>query len=139
MLRGGAVAGAVAGATLGLIFLLVPGPKVITVQPQFPGAIVLLPAIVLALIGAISGGAFGVLLMLVERGGSVEHLRVHRVATYAAIATAPALRLGGWSWTAVGLGSLVSAAIGAVATRIAKRGAARPAARQVDAPEQAGT
>ena len=134
MVTGGAFVGAAAGATFGLIILLMPGPKVITVQPRFPGAVVLLPAALLGVIGAVSGGAFGVLLMLAERGRGIENLRAHRVAMWAAVATAPAIRLGGWSWMTVAIGSVVSAAIGAGATWIAKRGAARASSGQLDAP-----
>ena len=132
-ITGGALVGGVAGAMLGLIFLLVPGPKEITISPQFPGAIVLLPALLLGIAGAIGGGAFGILLMLTERGRGINSLRMHRVATWAALATAPAIRLGGWSWTTVALGSVVSAGIGAGATWIAKRGAT---AGEIDAAEQ---
>src|SRR3954447_15552289 len=120
VVSGGAAAGGIAGVVLGLLFLLTPGPKVITIQPQFPGAVVILPALLLGVGGAIGGGIFGALLMLAERGRSVEHLRVHRIALWAAIASAPAIRLTGWSWTTVALGSVVSAAIGAAATWIAK-------------------
>lgn len=134
MVTGGAVAGGVAGTILGLIFLLVAGPKEITVTPRFPGAVVVLPALWLALVGAVSGGVFGVLLMLAERGRGIENLRMPRVAMWAALATAPAIRLAGWSWTTVALGSVVSAALGAGATWIAKRGAARTAVGQVEAP-----
>lgn len=133
MAVGGAVAGGVAGATLGLIFLLVPGPKEITIRPQFPGAVVVLPALALALAGGIGGGVFGALLMLAERGRGVENLRIRRVAMWAALATAPAIRLTGWSWTTVALGSIVSACVGAAATLIAKRGGARATVRQSDA------
>ena len=125
MVTGGALAGGVAGAAFGLIVLLLPGPKEITIRPQFPGAVVLLPAVALALAGALGGATFAVLLTLAERGRGVETLRMHRVAMWAAVATAPAIRLSGWSWTTVALGSIVSAAIGAGATWIATRGLER--------------
>ena len=131
MVTGGAVAGAVAGATIGLIFLLMPGPKEITIQPQFPGAIIVVPALMLAVAGGLGGAAFGTLLILAERGRGVENLRIHRVAMWAALATAPAVRLVGWSWTTVALGSVASAAVGAVATWIAKRGARVAAGTQL--------
>ena len=134
MVTGGAVAGGIAGEVLGLIFLLVPGPKEITIQPQFPGAIVVLPALLLGVAGATAGGAFGTLLMLAEGGRGINTVRIHRVALLAAAASAPAIRLVGWSWTTVALGSVVSAAIGAAATWIARRGAARARAGQLDAP-----
>lgn len=134
MVTGGALAGAIAGAVLGLIFLLVPGPKEITIQPQFPGAIVVLPALLLGVAGATAGGVFATLLMLAEGGRGVDSVRIHRVALLAAAASAPAIRLVGWSWTTVALGSVVSAAIGAAATWLAKRGAARAIAAPVDAP-----
>ena len=130
MVTGGAVAGAVAGATIGLIFLLMPGPKEITIQPQFPGAIIVEPALMLEVAG-LGGAAFGTLLILAERGRGVENLRIHRVAMWAALATAPAVRLVGWSWTTVALGSVASAAVGAVATWIAKRGARVAAGTQL--------
>jgi len=123
MITGGAVAGGIAGATLGLIILLVPGPKVITVTPQFFGAVVVLPAALLGLAGAISGGTFGILLMLAERGRGIESLRIHRSALWAAAATAPAIRFVGWSWTTVAIGSIIGAALSAGATWVAKRGA----------------
>jgi hypothetical protein len=125
---GGALVGGAAGAALGLIFLLTPGPKVITIVPAFPGAVVLVPALWGAVVGAISGGAFGVLMMLAERGHGILELRAHRVAGWAAIASAGALRLGGASWTLVALVSGLGAGIGAAATLLAKRGEADPAA-----------
>lgn len=123
MTTGGALAGGIAGATLGVIIVLAPGPKEITVTPHFPGAVVILPALLLAVAGAIGGAAFGTLLMLAERNRGIESLRIHRSALWAALATAPAVRLVGWSWETVVIGSVVSAAIGAGATWLAKRGA----------------
>jgi hypothetical protein len=132
MVTGGAVAGGIAGAALGMIFLLMPGPKVITIQPQFPGAIVIMPALWLGVAGATAGGAFATLLMLAEGGRSIDTVRIHRVALLAAAASAPAIRLVGWSWTTVALGSMVSAAIGATAMWLAKRSAPRAIAGQLD-------
>jgi len=134
MIAGGALAGGIAGAVLGLLFLLLPGPKEVTIRPEFPGAIVVLPALLLSVAGAIGGGGFGVLLMLAERGRNVQNLRVHRVALWAAVASAPAIRLIGWSWTTVALGSIVSAAIGAAAAWIAKRSTAPATAGELDVP-----
>ena len=125
MITGGAVVGGIAGVPLGLIFLLMPGPKEVTIHPQFPGAVVALPGLLLGVAGAIGGGAFGALFMLAERGRGIDELRVHRVALWAAVASAPAIRLIGRSWTTVALGTVVSAAIGAAATWIAKRSAAQ--------------
>ncbi|HEY4129789.1 MAG TPA: hypothetical protein VGM50_04200 [Gemmatimonadaceae bacterium] len=53
VVTGGFIVGATAGVALGLILLLSPGPKEITVHPQFPGAVVLLPALLLGVPGAI--------------------------------------------------------------------------------------
>jgi hypothetical protein len=131
---GGALVGGASGAGLGLLFLLVPGPKTITVTPEFPGSALIVPAIWGAMTGAWSGAAFGALLLLAERGRGIDELRVHRVATWAAIASATAVRLGGWSWTAVALGSGLSAAIGAAATWLAKRNAARVAPGEFNSP-----
>ena len=127
-IAGGALVGGAAGAALGLVFLLTPGPKVVTIVPEFPGAVVLVPALWGAVVGAIGGGAFGVLMMLAERGRGILDVRTHRVAAWAAVASAGALRLGGASWTLVALGSGLGAGIGAAATLLAKRGAAEPAA-----------
>ena len=135
MVTGGALAGAVAGATFGLIVLLMPGPKEITIQPQFPGALVVLPALLLGIAGALGGGAFAVLVMLAERGRGVSDVRIHRVAVFAAVASASAIRLVGWSWTTVALGSIVSAAIGTGATWLAKRSAARAMLEELHAPQ----
>jgi hypothetical protein len=134
VITGGAVTGGIAGAVFGLIILLSPGPKVVTIHPQFPGAIVVLPALLLGLAGAIGGGVFGTLVMLAERGRGVEAIRTRRVALWAAIASAPAIRLVGWSWTTVVLGSIVSAAIGAAAIWIAKRGRTGQIAVELNAP-----
>jgi hypothetical protein len=123
MITGGAIAGGIAGAAIGLLFLFVPGPKDVTIQPQFPGAIVVVPALWLGLAGAIAGAAFGTLLMVAERGCGIDAIRIHRIALLAAVASAPAIRLVGWSWATVAFGSVVSAGIGAAATWIAKRGA----------------
>ena len=94
----------------------------------------MLPALLLGLAGAIGGGAFGTLIMLAERGRGVEAIRIRRVALWAALASAPAIRLVGWSWTTVALGSIVSAAIGAAAIWIAKRGRTGPMAVEPNAP-----
>jgi len=134
VITGGAVTGGIAGAVFGLIVLLAPGPKVVTIHPQFPGAVVLLPALLLGLAGAIGGGVFGTLVMLAEHGRGVETIPTRRVALWAGIASAPAIRLVGWSWMTVALGSIVSAAIGAAAIWIAKRGRADERAVELDAP-----
>lgn len=130
---GGALAGAAAGAVLGLIFLLMPGE--ITIVPQFPGAALIVPSVWGAAIGAMSGGAFGVLLMTAERGRGVDELRPYRVATWAAVASAAALRLGGASWMLVAIGSGLAAGIGAGATMLAKRGRDRAASGEIHAPQ----
>lgn len=93
---------------------------------------VALPALLLGVAGAIGGGAFGALLMLAERGRGIDGLRIHRIALWAAVAAAPAIRLIGWSWPTVALGSVVSAGIGAAATWIAKRAAERAVPDDVD-------
>ena len=124
---GGALAGVIGGLALGLLFLLVPGPKTITTSPQFPGAVLIVPALWFALAGAVSGGAFAVLLMLTERGRGVAELRLHRMAMWAAVPTIAALRLAGASWPLVAIGGTVGAGIGAAATFLAKREAARAA------------
>lgn len=58
-IAGGALVGTAAGTALGLIFLLAPGPKTITISPQFPGAILIVPAVWFALVGALSGQTWG--------------------------------------------------------------------------------
>ena len=130
---GGAIAGAIGGLAIGLLFLLVPGPKTITTTREFPGAVLIVPALWLALAGAVSGGAFAVLLMLTERGRAVAELRAHRTAIWAAVPSIAALRLAGASWTLVAIGGVVAAGIGAAATLLAKRGAASAAA-EIQAP-----
>lgn len=120
---GGALAGASGGLALGLLFLLVPGPKTITISPRFPGAVVIVPALWFALAGAVSGGAFAVLLMLTERGRGVVELRAYRTAIWAAAPSIAVLRLAGASWPLVAIGGAVAAGIGAGATLLAKRGA----------------
>ena len=77
---------------------------------------------------------FGVLLMLGERGHRVDELRAFRVATWAAVASAAGLRLGGASWTLVALGVTMAAGIGTVATLLAKRGREANAAGEKQAP-----
>lgn len=98
---GGALAGAVGGLAIGLLFLFVPGPKVITVSPQFPGAVLIVPTLWFALAGAVSGGAFAVLLMLTERGRGVAELRAYRTAIWAAVSSIATLQLAGASWLLV--------------------------------------
>src|SRR5678816_1258317 len=93
-IAGGALVGAAAGTALGLIFLLAPGPKTITISPQFPGAVLIVPALWFALVGALSGAAVGVTLMLTERGRGMAELRAYRMALWAAVPSAVALRLG---------------------------------------------
>jgi hypothetical protein len=124
---GGAFVGGTCGALFGLMILVAPGPKTISISPEFPGAIILVPALWGAVIGAMSGGTFGLLLMLTERGHGVTELRAYRTALWAAVAAAAALRFGGGSWTLVGLGSALGAGIGAGATVLARRGADRRA------------
>ena len=121
-IAGGALVGAVAGTVLGLIFLLTPGPKTITISPEFPGAVLIVPAVWFALVGAVSGAAVGVTLMLTERGRGIAELRAYRMALWAAIPSAMAMRLGGASWTLAAIGTGVGAGIGATATLLAKRG-----------------
>ena len=121
---GGALIGAIAGLAIGLLFLLVPGPKTVTISPQFPGAGLLVPTLWFALAGAASGGAFATLLMLTERGRDVAQLRWYRTAIWAAIPTVGALRLAGASWPLAAIGGTVAAGVGAVATLLAKRGRA---------------
>src|SRR5690348_12134905 len=110
-----------------------PGPKTITTSPQFPGAVLLVPMLWFALAGAVSGGVFATLLMLTERGHGVAELRWYRTAIWAALPTIGALRLAGASWLLVAIGGAVGAGVGAVATLLAKRGAAL-AAEEVAAP-----
>ena len=43
-IAGGVLVGGCGGLVVGLLFLLVPGPKTIIVTPQFPGAVILVPA-----------------------------------------------------------------------------------------------
>jgi len=119
---GGALVGGAAGTVMGLLFLLVPGPKTTTVTPNFPGAVIIVPAVWGAVIGALSGTAFGLVLMLAERGRGVDDLRAYRVALWAAVPSALVLRLGGASWLLVVLGSVIAASIGVAATQLAKRG-----------------
>lgn len=95
----------------------------LTISPRFPGAAFIVPTVWFAAIGALSGGVFGTLLMLAERGHRVAELRPYRMAIWAAVPTALALRFfGGASWTLVALGTGVAAGIGAAATVLAKRG-----------------
>jgi hypothetical protein len=121
-IAGGALVGGAAGATLGLIWLLAPGPKTITVTPNIPGGVVIVPMLWGTAVGALSGCVFGILMMVAERSRGIQELRAYRVAMWAALATAPALRLGGGSWSLVAFGSGIAAGIGAVATLLAKRG-----------------
>jgi hypothetical protein len=106
VVTGGFIVGATAGVALGLILLLSPGPKEITVHPQFPGAIVLLPALLLGVPGGDGAG----------------------------VASALAVRLFGWSWATVAFGSVVGAAIGAACLTLAKRNARRAVLEGVDLP-----
>ena len=130
---GGTLAGAIGGLAIGLLFLLVPGPKTITISPQFPGAVLLVPALWFGLAGALSGGAFAALLMLAERGRGVAELRAYRTAIWAAAPSVAVLRLAGASWLLVTIGGTVAAAIGAAATLVAKRGA-EPMAAEIQPP-----
>lgn len=130
---GGAIAGAIGGLAIGLLFLLVPGPKTITIAPEFPGAVLIVPAVWFALAGAVSGGAFAVLLMLTERGRAVAELRAYRTGIWAAVPSSAALRLAGASWLLVAIGGAVAAGIGAAATLLAKRGTA-PATADIQTP-----
>lgn len=119
---GGTLVGGTAGTVIGLLFWLAPGPKTVTITPHFPGAIIIVPATWGAAIGALSGAAFGVLLMFAERGRDIRDLRAYKVATWAALTSAPALWFGGASWSLVAIGSGLAAVIGLGATLLAKRG-----------------
>ncbi len=121
---GGALAGAIGGLAISVLFLLVPGPKTITISPQFPGAVMIVPMLWFALAGAVSGGAFAVLLMLTERGRGIAELRAYRTAIWAAVPSIATLRLAGASWPLVAIGGALAAGIGVAATLVAKRGAA---------------
>ncbi|HEX7938130.1 MAG TPA: hypothetical protein VF483_04005 [Gemmatimonadaceae bacterium] len=129
----GTVTGAVCGLALGALFLLVPGPKTITIRPTFPGAVLLVPMLWFGLAGALSGAAFAMLFMLAERHRTVAELRWYRSAAWAALPSLGALRLAGASWPLVAIGAVVGGAIGAAATSIAKRGRAHAPA-EIGAP-----
>lgn len=131
---GGAIAGGAAGALWGLILLLLPEPKEVTVLPAFPGAVLLVPTALGMVVGAISGAAFGVLLMLAERGRGVDELRSYRVAAWAAVPSMIVLRLSGGSWGLAVVGSALAAAIGAAATRLAKRARDSAALEEIGGP-----
>lgn len=119
---GGAITGGACGALWGLILVLLPGPKEITVRPDFPGAVMLVPTALSAVVGALSGAAFGILLMVAERGRGVDELRAYRVAAWSALPSIITLRLVGGSWELAAIGGALAAAIGAGATWLAKRG-----------------
>jgi hypothetical protein len=129
---GGTVVGAVAGVSIGLLVLHLPGTTTIT--PEFPGAVLVIPAALGAIVGGLSGAAFGTLLMLAERGRGIDDLRAYRVATWAAIASATALRFATTSWPLVALGGGLGAATAAGATWLAKRGAEKTTPEQINAP-----
>lgn len=121
---GGAVVGGAFGTAWSLLaVVLADSNDTITVTPQFPGAVFVVPLVWGALLGALSGGVFALLLMVAERGRGIAQLRPARVALWAAVSAAVTLRLGGGSWTLVALGSAIGAGIAAVGTALAKRGA----------------
>jgi hypothetical protein len=135
---GGALVGGALGTAWALLAVLLPEPKTITVVPQFPGAVFVVPLVWGAVLGALSGVAFGILLMVAERGRGVAELRPLRLALWAAVASAVALWLGGGSWMLVVLGSAIGAGIGAAATALAKRGAAPAVTEEIHAPPTEG-
>lgn len=132
---GGTVVGGAGGTAIGLLFWLVAGPKTTAISPQFPGAILIVPATMFAATGALSGAAFGILLMLAERGRGIDDLRAYRVATWAAVTSAAALRFFvGASWLLVAIGSGLAAGLGIGATLLAKRGRDAVATREISPP-----
>jgi hypothetical protein len=118
---GGAFTGGVAGAVLGAAFELSPGQ--LTVTPRIPGGAVSLLGLWGVVVGGLSGGVFGVLMMLAERGRGVHDLRGTRVAAWAVLASAPILLVSGASASLTAIGCGLSAAIGMTAVWLAKRGA----------------
>lgn len=123
---GGALVGGVFGTTWALLAVMVADSNAdITVTPNFPGAVFVVPLVWGAMLGAVSGATFGLLLMVAERGRGIAQLRRARVALWAAVSAAVALRLGGGSWALVGIGSVIGAAIGAAGISLAKRGGAK--------------
>src|SRR6185437_946572 len=115
---GGAFVGGVTGTVLALIGILTPGQT--KPPPEWLGVIFVLAAFG-ALFGALGGAAFGMLLMVAERGRVVAELRPWRVGLWAAIASAVAVRLTFNLWTVAALGSGVAAVVATAATFIAKR------------------
>jgi hypothetical protein len=126
---GGTLVGGIAGTLLALVALFVPGPT--TVTPHFFGSSIIVPAFLGAVLGALSGATFGLLLMVAERGRRIAELRASRVALWAALASAVAVRLTGTSWSLVVIGSGIGAGVGATATLLAKRAADRDADRSM--------
>ena len=130
---GGMLVGGAAGALLGVIFWIAFGAKTPGITPQFPGSVILVPAALCGVVGAVSGAAFGLLLMLAERGRGISDLRASRVAIWAAVASFAALRIvGSWSWFVIALGSALAALIGLGATMLAKRTRQAVATGEID-------
>lgn len=122
MTAGGALVGAIMATLLSLIALLIPGQTIVT--PQFPGAVVVVPAVLGGVFGAMSGAAFGVLLMLAERGRGIADLQVWRMALWAAVASAAVVGITASSWHVAAVASVIGAAAGGAAF-LAKRSAER--------------
>lgn len=101
------------------------------VTTEFPGGIMLATVAVGAIIGAVSGLVFGVLLMLAERNRRISDMRVSRVGLWAALASVAPAYFVFQNPIFVAVAGVLSFAGGALALRLAARGdGAEPAARE---------
>jgi hypothetical protein len=123
----GAIPWAALGGTIGIAnaFGWLPGGAFIT-GPILLGSLVNTLVLVGAVVGAVNGGAFGILLMIAERRRGIAELRASRVGLWSALATGgTVLLISGSAVIAAGC-ALGGFGAGAAALRLAQRHSDEP-------------
>jgi hypothetical protein len=75
------------GALIGVAYLLGLFPGTVIRGPAIPGGLPVTLGLAGAIVGAVNGLVFGVLIMIAERKHAVSELRASRIGAWAAVAT----------------------------------------------------
>jgi hypothetical protein len=111
------------GALIGLAYVLGLFPNNISIMgPRVPGGLPVGLAAAGAIVGALNGLAFGVVLMAAERRHRLAELRAGRIGAWAAFATGATIYLLSGSLTIAVVTAAVGFIVGIVGLRLAQRG-----------------
>jgi hypothetical protein len=115
---------AVFGALIGIAYVLRLLPAHVTIMgPRVPGGLPVGLALAGAIIGALNGLAFGVILMTAERRHRLADLRTGRIGAWAALATGVTIYLLTSSLPIAIVTAAIGFMVGIVGLRLARRGA----------------